>query len=171
MRKALLILLAGTIGAPGCIIYDDTRILESEEDRLMDRDDRDQVEEEEENGLASEFDLYVTPNEAEAGETFIASVRTSTEHTLLDVTGVQLYGEVELLAEDYRDKELLLTLQVDDTAKGDIDVVVEFSDGSAAWLEAAVSIFEAGSGHNAGSSEEQPAEDTQDDPAADDSDC
>ena len=29
MRKALLILLAGTIGAPGCIIYDDTRILEA----------------------------------------------------------------------------------------------------------------------------------------------
>ena len=88
MRNALLLLLAGTIGAPGCIIYDDTQTLETEDDRTLERDERDQIEEEDD-GLASEFDLYVTPNEAEAGETFIASVRTATEHSLLDVTGVK----------------------------------------------------------------------------------
>ena len=170
MRNALLLLLACTVGAPGCIIYDDTRAPQSDDDRLIDQDERDQVEEEDD-GLASEFDLYVTPNEAEAGETFIASVRTATDHNLLDVTGVKLYGEVELLAEDYRDFELLLTLQVDDTATGDIDVVVEFSDGSAAWLEAALSVFESGSGHTAGSSQEDEPEDTQGDNPSDDGDC
>jgi hypothetical protein len=170
MRNALLLLLAGTIGAPGCIIYDDTQTLETEDDRTLERDERDQIEEEDD-GLASEFDLYVTPNEAEAGETFIASVRTATEHSLLDVTGVKLYGEVELLAEDYRDFELLLTLQVDDNATGDIDVVVEFSDGSAAWLDAALSIFEAGSDHQAGSSQEDDTEDSQGDEPTDGGDC
>ncbi len=102
-----------------------------------------------------DYGLYVTPDQAEQGQVFIASLRADGEDALdlASITDVDLFGDVEILATDLRSSEILLTIRVDDDAEpGFVDLLVELDDSSAVFEDGVLQIFPAGSGHEAGGS-------------------
>jgi hypothetical protein len=164
-------LIAIGLALQGCIIFDhdcpgcDLDRVDEGQDVRPDRDDEDCEDAcddtgdtgEEEQPPPPDYGFFLTPDEAEQGEVFIASLRADGEDAvdLAAVTTLRLYGDVEILAEDLRSSELLLTLQVDaDADLGLVDLLVELDDGSAAFQEGLLEIFAAGSGHGAGSSDD-----------------
>lgn len=101
----------------------------------------------------------LTPSEAEAGETFIASLRGEGEDIppYDEIVSVDFYGtpEVGAITSDAREHEYLLTIDIaDDSVSGDVHLLVELVDGTAVWVESALIVYEAGSGHDAGSSDD-----------------
>ena len=154
----------------GCIIYDhDCPGCEPErpDDGLDDRPDPDDDTNcdgpcDDDTGDIEEppppdYGFFLTPDTAEQGEVFIASLRADGLDAveLTAVVDLRLYGDVEILAEDLRSNELLLTVQVLDNAElGSVDLLVELDDGSAAFQEGVLEIFAAGSGNEAGSSDD-----------------
>ena len=109
------------------------------------------------------YALALLPSEAEQGETFIASLGSSGEDVLdlALIETLRFLGDVEILASDLRSAELLLTVAVaPEAAVGPVDLLAELDDGTALWQEAALTVWEAGSGHQAGGSggDEDPCE-------------
>ncbi len=104
-----------------------------------------------------DYGFYLTPDEAEQGDVFIASLKADGEDELelAGIADIELFGDVEILAEDLRSSEILLTVQVaGDAAPGMVDLLVELDDGSASFTDGILQIFEDGSGHEAGSSDD-----------------
>lgn len=171
MRATLPLLLSASLFAlSGCIIYDHDCVgceddLERDHERRGDDCDTgggcgDGTSDTADTGYYEELDygLTLTPDEAEQGETFIAALRAEEDDApgYEEITGVVFYGSVEVITEDVRSYEYLLTLSVSEDAEtGGVDLVVEYEDGSAAWVEDALTIYEAGSGHEAGGSEDE----------------
>ncbi len=170
MRIAIPLFAFG-LTLQGCIIYDrDCPGCDPDgfDDGLDDRPDRDddpdcdQPEEcDDDTGIDTppppDYGFYLTPDEAEQGETFIGSMKADGEDapTLASIIDVELYGDVAILAADARASEILLTIQIEEQAvPGFVDLLVELDDGTAAWQEGILEIFEAGSGHEAGSSDD-----------------
>ena len=97
--------------------------------------------------------LAMTPSFGEQGETFIASITGDLDGEV--VSGVEFFGDLEVLAEDIRPNETLLTISIPaEAALGTVDLLVELESGMAIYLDAAFEIFEAGSGNTAGGSGE-----------------
>ncbi len=88
----------------------------------------------------------LTPNEATAGDTFIASL-TATDFDLDAVTGVNAYGSASLLATANRSDELLLTFKVDNhAAEGEtVDLLLEVG-ADAEYLPAILTLHAAADG-------------------------
>ncbi len=169
MRIALPIFAFG-LALQGCIIYDHDcpgcdpeRVDEGLEDR-PDRPDDDDCEEpcDDDTGDFEEppppdYGFFLTPDEAEQGEVFIASLKADGEDApeLASIAELELFGDAAILAEDLRSSEILLTVQVDaDAEPGFVDLLVELDDGSAAFEPGILELFPAGSGHEAGSSDD-----------------
>jgi hypothetical protein len=123
------------------------------EDDTGDPDDTGEVEQ----PPPPDYGFVMTPEQAEQGEVFIASLKAQGEDELdlATIAEISLFGDVEILAEDLRSREILLTIQVDtDAEPGLVDLLVELDDGSAAFEDGILRIFPAGSGHEAGSSDD-----------------
>ncbi len=170
MRIALPIMAFG-LALQGCIIYDhdcpgcDPDRPGDRPDDYPDRDDDpddcespcDDDTGDVEQPPPPDYGFYLTPDEAEQGQVFIASLRADGEDAvdLASITDLRLFGEVEILASDLRSSELLLTVQVaGDAALGLVDLLVELDDGSAAFEDGVLEIFPAGSGHEAGGTDD-----------------
>ncbi|MCB9745556.1 MAG: hypothetical protein H6740_23455 [Alphaproteobacteria bacterium] len=96
--------------------------------------------------------LAFYPAAAEQGEVFLASITVADgEADLTEVSGLHLYGPAEVLVWGARPGEITATLAVpEDAAIAEVDVVVEFEDGTAELLPAALSIYPKDSGNSAG---------------------
>jgi hypothetical protein len=106
---------------------------------------------------APAYALTMTPDQAEQGEVFIGSLRSSGEDALDlgRIADLRLYGDLAILATDLRSSELLLTVQVEPEARiGAVDLLAALDDGAAVWQPGLLTIFPAGSGHEAGSSDD-----------------
>ena len=164
-------LFAISLALQGCIIYDhdcpgcepdrNDEGLDGRPDRDDDPDDCEEPCDDDTGDITEppppDYGFYLTPDEAEQGEVFIASLRADGEDAVgLDtITDLRLFGDVEILAEDLRSAEILLTVRVlDDADPGLVDLLVELDDGSAAYEEGVLEIFAAGTGHDAGSSDD-----------------
>lgn len=169
MRIALPI-MAISLALQGCIIYDhdcpgcDPDPYGDRPDDRPDQDDDQDCEEpcdddtgDVEQPPPPDYGFYLTPDEAEQGQVFIGSLRADGEDAvdLASINQVELFGDVSVLASDLRSSELLLTIQVaSDAAPGFVDLLVELDDGSAAFEPGILQLFPAGSGHEAGGSDD-----------------
>ncbi|MBN1335836.1 MAG: hypothetical protein JXB39_07725 [Deltaproteobacteria bacterium] len=160
MHRALLVLFA--IPFQACILYDG----DCEEgsdcwDRPDDSDsggsptDDTGLPPDDTGPLPPPWAFELVPGEAEAGDVFIASLRFEGDAAPAydTVASVEFFGDVEVLATDWRAWEILLTLAVSaDAPEGTADVLVRFQGTDAAWGEDVLSIWPDASGHEAGPS-------------------
>jgi len=132
--------------ATGCLIYDNDGNPIDDRDHTRPELAQDSGSED----IAPQISLKFTPPQAEQGEIFIGSLSISEgDGDLSQVVSVTVYGDANVLAIESRADEVLVTVAVDsDAATSSSDVVVEFEDGTAAWLEAGLLIFPAGSGNS-----------------------
>jgi hypothetical protein len=164
-------LIAAVLSLSGCVIYecsggdcghdwtDDWDCGHEDGDCTWDTaaDDTATTEDtgEPEDPWADPYDLYLTPDEAEQGSAFIASLRAGLETDLTQVVAVDVNGQVEIGAMDARLHEVLLFVEVDPAAEvGPEPVFVTFSDGDVVLLEDPFTVYEAGSGHEPGTSDD-----------------
>lgn len=85
--------------------------------------------------------LSLSPDEATAGDTFIATVSSTNGTDLGGVVDVIFDGDAEVLATQVHDDHLTLAVHVDGAAAdGSLDLWVAFDDGSVAVLEAALTV-------------------------------
>lgn len=109
---------------------------------------------EETDPFADPYALYMTPNHVEQGSQFIASIRTWEWAPFTDVRAVELDGDAEVQGLDTRGREVVLFVSVaPDAEVGPMDVYVTFEEGTYRLNEPLV-VFEAGSGHEPGSSDD-----------------
>ena len=163
MRK-LILAIPFLAAATGCIVYDN-------DGREKNGPDHTRPELSEDSGtedLEPQISLEFTPPQAEQGEIFIGSLSiTEGDADLSQVASVTVYGAADVLAIDARDDEVLVSVAVDGNAEsGEADIVVEFEDGSAAWLEAAFVISPEGTGNSASDYTDgtEPEEEVEEDP-------
>ena len=153
-----LSLVALALTTQACIIYDrecpgceaDTGFEDRDHDWTDDEDSGDPPD-------APSFSYSLTPNEAEAGNVFIGSLRVEGEDApgLDEISDLRFYGDVAVLAQDEREDELLLTLSVaEDADTGPVDLLVELAGDEGMFVDAALMIYPLGSGHSAGSSDD-----------------
>lgn len=164
--RMLILALPFLSAATGCIIYDnDGNPVDA--DHTRPGIDEDSGAED----VQPQISLVFTPPQAEQGEIFIGSLSISEGDTNLSaVVSVTVYGDANVLAIDSRADEVLVTVAVDsDAATSSSDIVVEFEDGTAVWLEAGLSISPEGSGNSTGdyTGSTDPADDSGDEPEED----
>ena len=150
--------------ASGCLVYDNDGQIGPDRDR----DRPDLTEDSGSDQIEAPVDFQFTPPQAEQGEVFIGSLSVAdNEVDLSTVESVTVYGDADILAIDARPGEVLLSVAVaSDAVSSEADFVVEFADGSAAWLEAAFVISEMGSGSAAGdyTGDTDPTDNDEEDP-------
>jgi hypothetical protein len=113
------------------------------------------------NPPAPDIHFTLTPAEAEQGQVIIGSLAMSGEDAPAydAISEVTFYGDVQTLAVDIRSYEVLVSLDVADDGEGAVDLVVELTDGTAVWEPGVLTIWPAGSGHEAdGSGDPDPCE-------------
>jgi hypothetical protein len=161
----MLILATPLFGAAtGCIIYDNDGNPNQGPDHIRPELSEDSGMDD----IEPQISLQFTPPQAEQGEIFIGSLSVSDGETdLSSVASVTVFGDADVLAIDARPSEVLVTVSVQgDAETSTADIVVEFEDGTAAWLEAGLTISPLGSGNSTddytGSTD--PAEETEEDP-------
>ena len=148
MRNLLAILTIPAITV-GCVVYDNDGPGQDDPDVDIARDyeDDDVLDNgDEELGFALEF----SPSQAEQGESFIGYITVSDgQGDLNAVTDVKFYGDIAMGSWDSRGDEVILSVSVaDDAVEGEVDMIVEMEDGSAIWLEAALTVYPNGSGNS-----------------------
>ena len=150
--------------ASGCLVYDN----DGQNGPDRDRTRPDLTEDSGAGEIEAPVDFEFTPPQAEQGEVFIGSLSVAEgDVDLSSVESVTVFGDAEILAIDSRPGEVLLSISVaGDAVSSEADFVVEFEDGSAAWLEAAFVISEMGSGAGAGdyTGDTDPTDDAEEDP-------
>ena len=162
--RTLILALSFISATTGCIVYDNDGSGPS--DRPGSRPDI--IEDTAGEEALPDVELSFSPPQAEQGDVFIGSL--SSENSELDlstVTSVNLFGDADILAVEARPSEVLVTVAVDANAESsESDILVEFADGSAAWLEAAFVISPEGSGNGAGdyTGDNKPEQDDDEDP-------
>jgi len=168
MLRNLLVTLVAAIPLAGCVYYEcddgcweDWDDWDWEECEDWDDCDPDPCEEddpcegEEEEEAVDPYGLYLTPFEVEQGDRFIASVRAVEELDLTTVAEVFIDGEVAIEGMDARANEVLLFVGVSPEAEpGPAEIYVTLDDQSLIQLEQPLMIFEDGSGHDAGTSDD-----------------
>ena len=163
MKKIFLTIPALAL-ASGCLVYDNDGQMGPDRDRER----PDLTEDSAAGELEAPVDFEFTPPQAEQGEVFIGSLSVGeTDLDLTTVENVTIFGDADILAIDARPGEVLVSVAVaSDAISSEADLVVEFADGSAAWLEAAFVISEMGSGAGAGdyTGDTDPTDDTEEDP-------
>lgn len=165
MRNSILISLSA-IATSGCIIYDNDGPNRGKEDQtgVIETGEVDEVE----------LDLIFTPPQAEVGESFIGAITVDTTGgvegvSLIEVSNVLVYGDATVTSIFPREDEVLVSISiVDDAMDGEVDIIVEFADGTAAFLEAALTVYPEGSGNSASEWQSDSVTGGQDDTSGDD---
>ncbi|MCB9758938.1 MAG: hypothetical protein H6739_03790 [Alphaproteobacteria bacterium] len=170
--RNLMALAFVLVGTSGCVIYESDCGGDFDGDGFCDGpdlgDDFNDVDgdgipddEQPDNGVTLKF----FPPTAEQGEVFLASITIEEgEIDLREASDLRFYGDVELVVWGARANEITATMSVDDEAvEGEVDLVVEFADGTAELVPAALTIFAKDSGHS--------ADDWSNGGPADDGDC
>jgi hypothetical protein len=147
--KPILALALGLATSAGCIIYDNDG-----HDPVRERnsiEDDTGIDAPVENPELPVVILSFLPPQAEQGESFIGRLTVEEgDLSLHDCSDVVVYGDASVDALMARTGEVLVSVTAnDDATPGVVDVLVELSDGTAAWLEGAFTIFPAGSGKSA----------------------
>ena len=92
-------------------------------------------------------EYWLTPDQAEAGDTFIASLESDMAVDFAAIVDIEFLGDVTVCTSQPRDFELLLTLTVDlDAEPGEIDAVLEYEDGSSVFVDDILTILPAAGG-------------------------
>jgi hypothetical protein len=146
MRNTILISLSA-IATSGCIIYDNDGPNRGKDNQIdaIETGETDEIE----------LDLVFSPPQAEVGESFIGTITVELtadgeEVSLSEVSDVIVYGDATVSSIFPREDEVLVSISIDEDAiDGEVDIIVEFNDGSAAFLEAALTLFPEGSGNSA----------------------
>lgn len=162
MRNTILISLSA-IATSGCIIYDNDGPNRGKDDQTdaFETGEAGDVDE-------IELDLVFSPPQAEVGESFIGTITVELtedgeEVSLSDVSNVIVYGDATVSSIFPREDEVLVSITIDDDAiDGEVDIIVEFTDGTAAFLEAALTLFPEGSGNSASDWQMDASEEGQD---------
>lgn len=82
------------------------------------------------------------PNEIGAGETAILSLTSLPASDYGTISGLEFYGDVVVCTSQARDEELLVTVSADAmAAAGPVDLVIEFTDGTAVWVDDALTVI------------------------------
>lgn len=85
--------------------------------------------------------MSLTPNEAELGATIIASLTEESGADLSTVESVRFFGAVTVDALEARPSEVLMSLKIGgDGEIGPVDLLAEFDDGTAVFLEGALNL-------------------------------
>jgi len=163
MRKHILV-IPFLAAAAGCIVYDNDGNKNEGPDHTRPELSEDSGTED----LEPQISLDFTPPQAEQGEIFIGSLSiTEGDADLSQVASVTVFGAADVLAIDARPDEVLVSVAVEgDAETSEADIVVEFEDGTAAWLEAAFVISPEGSGSSASDYTDgtEPEEEVEEDP-------
>jgi hypothetical protein len=101
---------------------------------------------------APDVTLSFRPYQAEQGEAFIGYITVSEgELDLSEVEELQFFGDVEIISQNIRDDEIIVSMLVPDLAEtGDIDLVAILPNQSVIYLDAAFTVYPAGSGNLSG---------------------
>jgi hypothetical protein len=102
------------------------------------------------------FSYVMTPDHGEAGQAFIASLRSTGEAPpYTEISEIDFYGPLQVLASDVRSWEYLFAVSILPEAEPTtVDAVVVFSDGDT-WLgDDLFTVFAAGTGNGAQSSDD-----------------
>jgi len=130
--KTTLVTLACTSLAGGCLIYDnkeprngksssDTGITETE----------------------TEDSYWLVPDEIVVGEETITAIRADGDVDYSSISELYFLGEVDVLTSQARSDELILTVVIHPQEQAaDIDLVIQFADGTAALVESAIVILD-----------------------------
>ena len=147
--KPILTLALGLAITSGCIIYDNDGYDPVRERGASAADTG--IDTPVESPEIPSVTLSFLPPQAEQGESFIGRLTVDEgDLTLGDCHDVVVYGEASVDALIARSNEVLVSVSAnDDATPGVVDVLVELTDGTAAWLEGAFTIFPAGSGNSA----------------------
>ncbi len=147
------------VATTGCVVYDgdydgscewdedcfadDWACGDEDEDGIADCQDDDEEQ-------AIPVELSMSPSHAERGETFPAVITLDQgEFDLTLVQEIQFFGSVEVLSATASSDRLILVLEVaEDAELGAVDVALDAGD-SGQVLDAALTVFESGSGNSA----------------------
>lgn len=159
MTRAALILAALAATVPGCIYYEGNGDCAACGWNGGDGTDDTAAPTGDDTGTdpTTAFSLRIDPSEVAQGQSLIASITVSEgEADLSTVTAVRFFGATAVTALQPRADEVLLGLSVPhDAATGADDALVEFADGTAVFIEGAITVTEAapdtGSGSGTGS--------------------
>ena len=95
------------------------------------------------------YTLKLDPAAAAAGDTLIAYLSVDGDLTVAAISTIVFLGEVEVLAVDPREEEMVLTLHVDEQAKpGPVDALVTLLDGTGRMMPEAFEVLESEQGQN-----------------------
>ena len=90
------------------------------------------------------YDLFLEPDAAEAGATLIAYLTVEGDLEVSEIAEVLFVGDIDVLAMDTREAELVLTLEVSEHAElGVVDLLVTLGDGNGVVMPDAFEILEA----------------------------
>ena len=149
MQRILFLLPTAILG--GCILYDENPNcrgnadceLDSWTGGLADGSSGDTA-------AAPEATFSLTPNEAQAGETFIASL-TAENFDLSAVGQVEVFGNATAVATQNRGDELVITFTVHaDAQTGDVVDLLLNVGNDAVFVEAALTVVDSGIGDDDG---------------------
>ena len=124
---------------------------------------------------AADAGLFLTPDSAAPGDILITSVRSADGFDLSSTVSVSLFGDVDVLATDAREGEVVITLAVwDDAREGALDLLIELDGGDTLYAPDAFTVIHT-TGGNDGSGNDGSGDGSGDgcpngDPA-DDCDC
>jgi hypothetical protein len=124
----------------GCVIYEEEIVYG--EDTATDEN----INPEQENPEAEpNFEIWLDPAGAVVGDSLILSVVAEGEINLEQVIDIEFFGdsEMDIIATQNRDEnEMIVALDLNDSALGSFDVLVEFQDGTAAYVEDAFTVVD-----------------------------
>jgi hypothetical protein len=139
MRTLAAVIVSSSL-AGGCVIYEEELLREDEDvgRPAGGADNEDDAE--------ASLTLWLEPGGAVKGDVVIVSLHGEGEVDLSTVTDIRFFGDtsIEILATQTRDAdEYLLTVDVPEgSPAGAADILVEFADGTAAYVEAAFEVVD-----------------------------
>lgn len=162
--KRLMVPFLMVAGLSACIFYEDTD--EDWDDELpwecpnlddpdigcadIDDPDVDDPQDDPQDDPPPEFTLSMDPGEAEQGDMFIAHLSAEGDLDVRDIANIYVGGGVSVLVTLFRDGEVVFMMEVDEQAEtGEVDMVLDMEDGTVVVFDAALTVYEAGSGHSA----------------------
>ena len=85
-----------------------------------------------------------TPDEVVVGQSVIVSLEADQDFDFSTIINIEFYGDITICTRQDRADELLLSLVVGaDADLGAVDAILEFSDGTATWLDDGLTIVSA----------------------------
>lgn len=85
---------------------------------------------------------WLDPAEIAAGDTLILSLQSDPMSDYTAISSLEFYGDVVVCTTQARTEELLVTVSAAETAApGPVDLVIEFSDGTATWVDDALNVL------------------------------